>query len=222
MELFRDLGLVRDDQAKRIPGSGVDIERFVPATPEDDDPERKFIFLLATRLLWEKGVREFVDAAMIIREKHKNVRFVMIGPLGSDNPTALKQPDIRILTSGGLIEYAGVSDQMEGVIKDADCVVLPSYREGLPKILLEAAAMAKPIITTQVPGCKDVVEHGYNGLLCKARSARGLADQMLAMLEMNEESRGQMGARGREKIVKEYAQEIVFEHYENAVKAIQI
>ena len=145
----------------------------------------------------------------------------MIGPLGSDNPTALKQTDIALLTTGGLIEYAVVSDQMEGIIKGADCVVLPSYREGLPKILLEAAAMAKPIITTRVPGCEDVVEHGFSGLLCEARSARDLAEQMLAMLEMEEESLRQMGDRGRHKIVNEYAQEIVFEHYESAVKAIK-
>jgi len=227
MALFRELGLVSEQQSERIPGSGVDIERFSPLTPSEreigkDERDSTFIFLLATRLLWEKGVREFVDAAMVVKEIHEKVRFVLVGPLGVDNPTALKETDIRLLTNGGLIEYAGVSDQMEQIIQDVDCVVLPSYREGLPKILLEAAAMAKPIITTRVPGCEDVVDHNVNGLLCEARDARDLAAQMVAMLEMNEENRQQMGARGREKIVNEYAQEIVLEHYENAVSSIQL
>ena len=221
MKMFRDLGLVSQDKSSRIPGSGVDLKRFVP---EEANPTLKtpFVFLLATRMLWDKGVREFAEAAGAVKQIHKEVIFRLVGPLGVDNPVALTQEDMRALTESGSVEYAGTSDQMEGVISTAHCIVLPSYREGLPKILLEAAAMAKPIITTQVPGCEDVVDHGVNGLLCEARNARDLEEQMLNILEMDGTAREEMGIKGRDKIAKEYAQEIVFEHYENAVKAIQI
>lgn len=220
MKLFRELGLVSKARSQRIPGSGVDINRFTPSPKGDDSENKGFVFLLATRMLWEKGVQEFADAAAAVARKHGNVTFRLIGPLGADNPVALSTADMQRLTADGVLEYAGVSDDMEQVIAEADCVVLPSYREGLPKILLEAAAMAKPIITTRVPGCMDVVDHGVNGLLCEARDAKDLAAQMLAMLEMDSDKRNAMGTNGRKKVSREYAQEIVIGHYHDAVNAI--
>jgi len=219
MELFRTLGLVSAERSRRIPGSGVDINRFSPQAAETRN-EETFVFLLATRMLWEKGVAEFAEAARSIKRDYPNVMFRLIGPLGVDNPVALTEQDMRHLTEGGSVEYLGVSDRMEEVIGQADCVVLPSYREGLPKILLEAAAMAKPIITTRVPGCVDVVEHGSNGLLCEVRDAQDLEEKMLAILAMGKEGREQMGANGRNKICREFTQEIVSVHYENAVNSI--
>ncbi len=223
MKMFIKQGLVDPEKAERIPGSGVDTDRFSPTERIDRADKKPFVFLLASRMLWEKGIAEFAKAAKQVKQKHNNVIFRLVGPLDADNPTALNQNDIFDLTSDGVLEYAGVSDQMEFVIADADCIVLPTYyREGLPRVLLEAASMAKPIITTREPGCADVVEHGSNGLLCEARSAGDLAVQMLAMLEMDDESRRQMGAKGREKVASEFAQEIVFERYESAVRSIQL
>ncbi len=222
MEIFRELGLVKTEKSQRIPGSGVDIERFSPITESSTQEDKPFIFLLATRMLWEKGVQEFADAASLVKQQYQNVIYRLVGPLGADNPEALSSEDMHKLTAKGVVEYAGVSDQMETIIGEADCIVLPSYREGLPKILLEAAAMAKPIITTNVPGCRDVVEHGVHGLLCEARHVDDLVEQMATMLKMHDEGRWQMGAKGREKIVNEYAQEIVFGHYESAVNSIQL
>jgi len=220
MDLFRGMELVSREKSRRIPGSGVDISRFKPVSNAAPEPGKPFVFLLATRLLWEKGVAEFAEAARTIRQKHKSVVFRLIGQLGVDNPTALTSADMHNLTVDGVLEYAGVSDQMESVISEADCIVLPSYREGLPKILLEAAAMAKPIITTRVPGCMDVVDHGVNGLLCEARDAKDLAAQMLAIMEMDSDKRDAMGANGRKKVSREYAEEIVIGHYHDAVNAI--
>ncbi|MFT5350512.1 MAG: glycosyltransferase involved in cell wall biosynthesis [Gammaproteobacteria bacterium] len=218
MKMFIDRGLVDLDKSERIPGSGVDTVRFSPTKQNATEASHPFVFLLATRMLWEKGIAEFAQAARQIKQKRSDVIFRLIGPLDADNPSALSKIDLDAITADGAVEYAGVSDHMEDVIAASGCVVLPTYyREGLPKVLLEAASMAKPIITTDEVGCRDVVEHGFNGLLCEARNADDLAEQMLHMLELGDKSRQQMGINGRDKICREYAQEIIFRHYGKSI-----
>ncbi|MFC1775858.1 glycosyltransferase family 4 protein [Pseudomonadota bacterium] len=219
MDLFINHGLVARDKSVRIAGSGVDIERYSPAEPSQKTKKSPFVFLLATRMLWEKGVAEFAQASRQIKQKYPDTIFRLIGPLDADNPTALSEQDMDALTADGVLEYAGMSDSMEEVIAAADCVVLPSYREGLPKILLEAAAMAKPIITTDVPGCSDVVEDGVNGFVCRARDAEDLGLQMQKILDLDVERRVSMGNAGRDKAVREFNQELVFTSYQKAVAA---
>ena len=147
--------------------------------------------------------------------------FRLVGSLDTDNPTALSREDMDQLTSDGILEYAGMSDRMEDVIALADCVVLPSYREGLPKILLEAAAMAKPIITTNVPGCSDVVENGVTGYLCEVRNAEDLGVKMLTMMELSHDERKSMGEAGHEKAIQEFDQRLVFASYQKAIALCQ-
>ena len=136
MSLFTKHGLAASNKSLRIPGSGVDTERYSPRKSSQKTEDSPFVFLLATRMLWEKGVAEFAEAARQTKQKYPNTIFRLIGPLGADNPTALTRQDMDALTSDGVLEYAGMSDSMEEVIAEVDCVVLPSYREGLPKILL--------------------------------------------------------------------------------------
>lgn len=219
MSLFTKHGLAASNKSLRIPGSGVDTERYSPRKSSQKTEDSPFVFLLATRMLWEKGVAEFAEAARQTKQKYPNTIFRLIGPLGADNPTALTRQDMDALTSDGVLEYAGMSDSMEEVIAEVDCVVLPSYREGLPKILLEAGAMAKPIITTDVPGCSGVVDDGVNGYVCRARNAEDLGLQMQKILDMDADKRIAMGSAGRDKAVREFNQELVFSSYQKAVAA---
>ena len=221
MNTFIKQKLVRSNITERIPGSGIDIDRFFPRGEVGRKKNAPFIFLLATRMLWEKGVAEFAEAARRVKQVHDNVVFRLVGSLDTDNPTALSREDMDQLTSDGILEYAGMSDRMENVIALADCVVLPSYREGLPKILLEAAAMAKPIITTNVPGCSDVVENGVTGYLCEVRNAEDLGVKMLTMMELSHDERKSMGEAGHEKAIQEFDQRLVFASYQKAIALCQ-
>jgi len=221
MEYFVEHDLVDKGKAERIPGSGVDLERFAPAEPRNSMGDRPFVFLLATRMLWEKGIAEFVEAARAVKKEHENVKFRLVGPLDVDNPTALSKKDMEKLTSDGVVEYGGVSDCIEKEIAIADCVVLPTfYREGLPRILLEATAMAKPIITTKIPGCTDIVEDGLNGFLCAPQDSQSLGQKMLQMMKLGYEERKAMGEQGRAKAVGEFNQKFVLAKYREAVEAL--
>ena len=222
MKMFIQDGLVDPEKSGRIPGSGVDIERFAPCQQPHVAGDRPFIFLLASRMLWEKGIAEYAEAASRVKKKNDNVIFRLLGPLNVDNPAALTEMDMSELTANGSVEYMGVSDQMEDEIARADCIVLPSYREGLPRILLEAAAMAKPIITTNVPGCSDVVEDGVTGYICEARNADDLRAKMSLMMGLSEVERKTMGESSRNKAVVEFDQRLVFASYQQAVELCEL
>ncbi|MCP3953786.1 MAG: glycosyltransferase family 4 protein, partial [Desulfobacterales bacterium] len=176
MKLFIREKLVAPHLVEYVPGSGVDLQRFSPKHNLTVDNDSKIHFLLFTRMLWDKGVGEYVEAAHSILDQGYDVEFRLLGFLDADNPGAISEKDMDELTKRQGIDYAGVSDKIEDEISIADCVVLPTYYpEGTPKALLEAAAMAKPIITTDTAGCRDVVDDGSNGFLCKARDAESLA-----------------------------------------------
>lgn len=216
-DLFVAKRLVRPDRAKLLPGSGIDIERFKPSgLPR---PERPFAFLLVARLLWDKGVREYVEAARRVRAQAPEARFRILGFLDVANRTAVPRADVEAWVAEGLIEYLGQADDVRPAIEAADCVVLPSYREGLPRTLLEAAAMGRPIIATDVPGCRHVVEPEVNGLLCAARDPVSLAEAMLRMLRATPEQRARWGRAGRERIEGEFDERIVAERYLEAIEA---
>ena len=221
MAMFISQGLVSEDIAERIPGSGVDLKRFAcnPACDEKSEND-KFVFLLFSRMLWDKGVREYVEAACAVINKHSNVEFQLLGFLDSDNPNAISKAEMLRLTETEGIVYLGASDHVEEFIQKADCIVLPSYKEGIPRSLLEAAAMGKPIIATDVSGCRDVVDDGVNGFLCQPRDSRSLLDKMEKMIGLDKRAREQMGKKGREKVEKDFDQRIVIEKYVHAVNEI--
>jgi glycosyltransferase involved in cell wall biosynthesis len=216
-KLFLDERLVPSDRTAMLPGSGIDISRFEPAK-DVRDPTSPFRFLLIARLLWDKGVREYVEAARLVRAKAPGTKFQLLGFLDVANQTAVAREDVEAWVNDGIIEYLGTTDDVRPFIAAADCVVLPSYREGTPRSLLEAAAMAKPLIATDVPGCREVVEHAINGFLCSARDASSLAHTKLRMLHLEASERAAMGQAGRAKIEARFDESIVVARYLEAVE----
>jgi glycosyltransferase involved in cell wall biosynthesis len=209
--LFIERGIARPDQARLVAGSGIDLARFAPAPPPR--PDGAFRFLLIARLLGDKGVVEFVDAARTVKRRHPHARFQLLGGPGGDNPSAVPESELARWAAESMVELLGVSDDVRTQIAEADCIVLPSYREGLPRSLLEGAAMARPLIGSDVPGCRDVIGDGVNGLLCEARSASSLAAAMERMLAMTPSERMEMGAAGRRKVEREFDQARVAAFY---------
>jgi glycosyltransferase involved in cell wall biosynthesis len=213
-EQFLRERIVRPEQARLLPGSGIAIDLFTPQPMPDREG---FTFLLLGRLLWDKGVREFVEAARHVRRDRPGVGFQLLGFLDVPNRTAVGRADIEGWVAEGVVEYLGASDDVRPHIAAADCIVLPSYREGLPRSLLEGAAMAKPLIATDVPGCRQVVGHKVNGLLCAARDPDALAAAMRAMIDMPADRRCEMGNAGRRKVEAEYDERIVIDRYLEAI-----
>ena len=182
LRLFVKHRLVRAEQAILLPGSGVDLEQFRPAAAVRDDNTVRLLFV--GRLLGDKGVREFVEAANIVRQSNPNARFQLLGAVAAENRTAITRAELEGWVRRGTVEYLGTLDDVRPALAQANAVVLPSYREGLPRSLLEASAMARPLIATDVPGNRTLVEDGYNGLLCDVRSAPSLADAMSRFLAL--------------------------------------
>jgi len=185
-----------------VRGAGVDTLEYAP-TPE---PEALQLVVLPARMLWDKGVGEFVDAAKQLRHRGVNARFVLVGDPDEGNPASVSEDQLLAWQNEGAVEWWGRREDMPVVYAQSNIVCLPSYREGLPKALLEAASCARAIVATNVPGCRDIVRDGDNGLLVEARDAKALADA-LAKLLSNPKLCQQMGQRGRERVLHEFSQE---------------
>lgn len=198
--------LLSADDVILIRGSGVDMNIFTPQPEADGLP----VVVLAARMLWEKGVGEFVDAARQLREQKIEARFILAGESDPGNPSAVPVWQLEQWHDSGVVEWLGACDDMARIFAEAHVVCLPSYREGLPKVLIEAAACGRPIVTTDVPGCREVVRHEENGLLVPARNPTALA-AALRRLITSPVLRQFLGQRGREIAVAEFALEKVVE-----------
>jgi glycosyltransferase involved in cell wall biosynthesis len=213
-KLFLDRKLVPSDIADLIPGSGVDLKRFTPGTQARNE---KFTFLLISRLITDKGVLEFIGAVKQLKSKGFDAKFQILGPKDPQHKRGIQLKTIDEWIQTGLVEYLGTTDDVRQHINKADCVVLPSYREGTPRTLLEAASSAKPIIATDVPGCHHVVVDQYNGLLCKMKDVDDLADKMLIMAGLDETVLKEMGVNGRRKMELEFSEDLVISKYIAAI-----
>jgi glycosyltransferase involved in cell wall biosynthesis len=202
-ELVR-LRIVRPEQTVLIRGSGVDCSLY-RATPEPDDVP---VVMLPARMLQDKGVREFVAAAGLLQRSERTARFVLVGDADLDNPGSIPPSQLEQWRKEGVVEWWGHQTDMPRVLSQANVVVLPSYREGLPKVLLEAAASGRAIVTSDVPGCREIVQPGLNGLLVPARDAAALASAIEMLLD-SPELRSRLGACGRQRAVNEFSEEIV-------------
>lgn len=171
--------IVRPDRAQLLPGSGIDLERSRPRTAVRTPAGGSFRSLLVGRLPWGRGIAEFVGAARIVRRSHADARFQMLSRVGATNRTAVPSSVLERWRAEGIIDYLGESDDAWTAMVQADCIAVPSYREGLPPALLEGLAMSKPLIAREVSGCRDVVEGGITGYLCAERSAESLAAAMV-------------------------------------------
>ena len=210
--LFVEGGLVKPEKTHRVPGSGVDLERF-KLTPLPAHQSR-FRFLLIARMLWDKGVGEYAEAARIVKRRFPAAEFSLLGLLDVQNPAAISRRRMDAWVTEGAVRYLGVRDDVREEIAAADCIVLPSYyREGVPRALLEAAAMGRPIITSDAVGCREVVDDAVSGFLCQVRDAGDLAEKMERMLALSENERAEMGLRGREKVEREFDERTVIDRY---------
>jgi len=217
-ELFSRGKLIPENVPQEvIPGTGIDTDHFQLSPYPAKNP---VTFLLIARMLWDKGVGEFVEAARQIKTEFSDVRFQFLGFLDVRNRTAISHEQMQIWEEQGVIDYLGETDDVRPYIADVDCVVLPSYREGLPRTLLEAAAMGRPIIATDVTGCREVVDHGVNGYLCKARDANDLAEKMKDMIKLSINERQEMGLRGWEKVEKEFEENFFVEKIVNRIESV--
>lgn len=213
--LFIAEGILPKHKAELLPGSGVDLDRFKPLSSTSGTG---ITFLLVARLLWDKGVREYVEAARIARAKIPHLRFQILGFLDAENRTAVSRLDVEHWVNEGIIEYLGHSDDVRPFLADADCVVLPSYREGLPRSLLEAAAMGKPMIATDVPGCRHIVEDQVNGFLCEVRDPASLANAMVRLANLSPVERSALGAAARARAEAEFDEQLVVARYTIAIE----
>ncbi|MBB5204476.1 glycosyltransferase involved in cell wall biosynthesis [Inhella inkyongensis] len=208
-DAFVQFGIVTHDRSLRVPGSGVDLARFQPqAWPTG--PRR---FLFVGRLLRDKGVNEFVAAARAIRSQRKDCEFVMLGSSRSGNPTAVPISELQTWLQAGWVQHIEQLDDVRPELARAHCVVLPSYREGVPRSLLEAAAMARPVLATDVPGCRDTVRPGRTGLLCEARSASALEAGLSDLLAMSDAQLQALGQAGRAFMEEEFDERKVLATY---------
>jgi glycosyltransferase involved in cell wall biosynthesis len=187
-------------QTVLIKGSGVDVNEYVP-TPERDGPP---VVVLASRMLRDKGVDEFVEAARGLRAKGVRARFVLVGETDPGNPTAISAEQLRQWADNGIVEWWGHQTNMKDVLARAHVVCLPSLREGVPKVLIEAASCGRAIVTTNAPGCREIVRHGENGLLVPVRNSRALAEALRLLIE-NADLRAGMGSKGRDIVVQEFS-----------------
>ncbi len=222
MTLFMEKKLVKEDNTRLILGSGIDTNRFKSQNSLTN--KRKFTFLMIARLIKDKGISEYIEAIRIIKStKYANrCTFKILGSLYHSNPTAISQNELDSWIDEGLIEYLGHSDSVQDEIDKVDCVVLPSYREGLSRVLLEASSMSKPIITTDVTGCRDIVDNGVNGYLVKVKNSVELAKAMKKMLNLSNIELIYMGRNGRKKVIENFSEEIVVNKYLSLIKSIAL
>jgi len=204
-QAFVNAGLVLPKDIRLIRGSGVDTERFKPSSQKR---QGVFRVLLATRLLWEKGVGEYVEAARNLKSHNQAIEFLLAGSPDPGNPASVPQAQIDAWAREGIITALGHLDKMEDILNEVDLVVLPSYREGLPRILLEAAAYGLPIVTTDAPGCREIVADDVNGFLVPCKDSAALVTAIQRILD-NPEERARMGAASRSKVLAEFDQKIV-------------
>lgn len=218
-QLFVSQGFALENRCQVIRGSGVDIEKFQPQ--EKLEKLNKFIFIFVGRLLVDKGIQEYLSAAKRM-EANSTLEFHIVGELYPDNPASLSEKEwfLQFGNSTNVIWHKKQED-VRPFLAAADCMVLPSYREGLPMSILEAMAMEKPIITTDVPGCRETVGEGINGFLVPVKNSEDLENAMLTMVKIPESKRFKMGRYSREKAIEEFSSEIVSAAYEKLIDNIE-
>jgi len=208
---FVNEGLVKVKVAQVLPGSGVNLNEFSmkPLLKK----QHVIKFLMISRILKDKGVIEYAAAAKAIRLKNKSIEFSLLGLHDIQNPNAVDQSQLNGWIEGGSINYLGTTSDVRPYIAEVDCIVLPSYREGTPRTLIEAAAIGRPIVTTDVAGCRDVVDDGVNGYLCSVKDIDDLIEKLLLVSSMSHRQRVEMGVCGRQKAVREFDEQIIVDRY---------
>lgn len=213
--LFVNRRLIEPEQAHLVPGSGIDLVRFAMTELPPSGPPP--VFLMIARLLRDKGVNEFAEAARQLRAQGIGARFQLLGAIGAQNRTAIGAATLEAWVAEGIVEYLGTAEDVRPPIAAAHCVVLPSYREGAPRTLIEAAAMGRPLIASDVPGCRAVVDRDVSGFFCDARDAQSLAAAMRRFLDLPHAAQARMGQASRAKMEREFDQRLVIDIYRGII-----
>ena len=206
-ELFLRLGIVSAEKAISVKGCGVDTAWFYPYS--GGRQHEKFVFTFIGRLLYDKGTREFVEAARRVKSIHRDTEFWIAGELDTENPATVDKDELVQWVDEDVVYYHGFIKDVRQIIAASDCIVLPSYREAIPRTITEAMAMAKPVITTNVAGCRETVDNGVNGYLVSTKSPESLAQAMEKMIHHTAHEREQMGVKGREMTVRLFDDKII-------------
>jgi glycosyltransferase involved in cell wall biosynthesis len=216
--LFEKIGLVSPKRSLSIKGCGVDTTFF---TPNGVQPAAHVItFTFIGRLLYDKGVKEFVEAAHLVKSKNEAIRFWLIGEIDKENPSAVRNEDLVRWVRDPSIHYHGSTDDIRKFIRESDCVVLPSYREGMPRVIMEAMAMERPVITTDTAGCRETVDDQVSGYLVPIRDPQALAGAMNAFIALEDSARIQMGKAGRKKVLLEFDDRIIADQIYQIIQSV--
>ncbi len=211
-DVFVNLGLVQTNKVKILPSEGINTNWFNPTQVKKQSEYTKFLF--AGRLLWEKGLHEYVKAAREVKRTRKDVVFKVLGFIDQDNPGSVTYSKMMQWQREGIIEYIGETTDIKPFLQDCDCFVFPSYyKEGISRVLLEAASMKTPIITTDNVGCRDVIVDGKTGFIVEPKNVEVLVQKMNDFLKMEFEDRIKMGESSREFIIENFSQEKINEIY---------
>lgn len=217
---FLNYRIIKKEQADLVPGSGVDINVY-KSSKKTFTKNNPFIFSFISRLIKEKGIIEFIEAAKLIKKKYNNVKFYVIGPFEKEHPSSIDESYLNLAIKEKIICYKGFTDNVKKWLDIVDCVVLPSYyREGVPHILIQSASMGKPIITTNNVGCKEIVEDNFNGYLCKIKDPIDLAKKMEKILLANEEELKIFSKNSRKKVEDKFSDQIIIDKYLSLLKNI--
>ena len=214
---FTNKGLVDSSKCSVLPGSGINVEYFQLSQKKRGD---SFVFLMISRMLYDKGIIEYVEAARMLKMKGLAVEFQLLGKIDDSGKLCVPRAKLLDWEEEGVINYLGVSDDVRIQIEEADAVVLPSYREGVPRSLLESAAMGKPLIATFVPGCKEVIIEGYNGYFCKAKDSVSLAKACEKLYFLSETNLMKKGLNSRIFVTEKFDEKIVVDAYLETIRVI--
>ena len=217
-EFFLKSKIIKKTKTDVLPGSGINIHDFVPRDKTYKDAP--FTFLLISRLIHDKGILEYINAIKMLKSKGVDAKFQLLGQLDIKHTRGIAKELVDQWIEEGVVEYLGAVEDVKPYINGSDCVVLPSYREGTPRSLLEAASSGKPIVATDVAGCNNVVDHKVNGFLCKSKNAEDLAIKMEEMLNQDEESLQMMSLASRQIAVNRFDEKIVINKYLDSISKV--
>ncbi len=217
-KLFVKRKLVQDNISDVLPGSGINIKDFSPDYLQTNN--KQFTFLLISRLIYDKGIVEYIDAIDKLKREGIDANFQLLGPIDEKHKRGIPSKTVQRWVEKNQVEYLGRTEDVKNFIEKADCIVLPSYREGTPRTLLEAASMSKPIVATDVPGCNNVVKDGKNGYLCKLKDSSDLAHKMKMMYSLQPPERSKMGNFGFNYVRQNFCENIVIKKYLSTIDKI--
>lgn len=213
--LFVEQSLVSPFKARLINGEGVDVRKYQSHIELSTTP---FTFLFIGRVLWDKGVGEFVRAAQVIKKQYPRAQCHILGQLGANNPACVSIEQMDAWEKTRTVKYLGETSNVLPYIDNATCIVLPSYREGVSRVLLEAAAMERPIIATNVPGCREIVIDGHNGFLCEAQDTNSLIACMMHMLSLSSMELIEFGKNGRARVLEQFDEQKTIALYKHKLQ----